>query len=228
MVTDILKIIKVAGFVAVPALAAFIPLDWYFTRDGKSTRTIFITVAGLLSAILYSYFVWTEPAVILIFVSIWVYLGLSALAVVIYYALYTVYNGKADSPARAWLLPTALLTYVALFCAIGVFCAAVLARHDYWRLGGHVFADSRPLPGVTLILLDGNLSEVAQSMTSDGCGRFLFALKYDEYEKKPDAEKPAHLLVKTTNYGEQTFDDFRWPHPSEDVVISFQRGYIPH
>src|SRR5262249_26253159 len=124
-------------------------------------------------------------------------------------------------PARRWLLPIALLSYVALFCAIGIFCAAALARHDYWLLGGHVFANSRPLSGATLVLLDGNLSTVGQSTTSDGRGRFLFALKYDEYAKKQDAEKPAHLLVKTINYGEQTLDDFRWPHAGEHLVISF-------
>jgi hypothetical protein len=63
MATDnIVKIINAAGFVAVPMLPALAVLNWHFTWEGRSTRTIFIAVAGILSAILYSYFVWTKPS----------------------------------------------------------------------------------------------------------------------------------------------------------------------
>jgi hypothetical protein len=36
MATDILNIIKAAGFVAVPGAAAWMGLKWYFTKDGRS------------------------------------------------------------------------------------------------------------------------------------------------------------------------------------------------
>jgi hypothetical protein len=82
METDVLRIINAAGFVAVPVLAAWIGLDWYFENAAKkSTRAIFIAVAGIESAILYSYLAWTEPAASLIFVPIGWYLLLSVIAV---------------------------------------------------------------------------------------------------------------------------------------------------
>src|SRR6266699_5824219 len=95
MPTEILKVITAAGFVAVPALAAWVGLDWYFTKNGKSTRAIFIAVAGFESAVLYSYLAWTEPAPSLIFIPIGWYLGLSVVAVAIYYGLYSIFDGKA-------------------------------------------------------------------------------------------------------------------------------------
>lgn len=209
--------ITAAGFVAVPGLAAWGGLDWYFTRRGKNTKAVFITVAGLLSAILYSYFAWTEPAPILIFIPIGWYLGLSAVAVAVYFGLYSKYDGNADS--AGWLLlPVALLSYIALFCALGMFAAAAFARHDYFLLGGHVYANSKPLPGATVILQDGNVAMLRQG-TSGSRGRFLFSLKYKEYENKPDAEKPARLVVKPTGYAEQTLD--LDGHPNEHLAFSF-------
>jgi hypothetical protein len=218
MPTEILKVITAAGFVAVPALAAWVGLDWYFTKNGKSTRAIFIAVAGFESAVLYSYLAWTEPAPSLIFIPIGWYLGLSVVAVAIYYGLYSIYDGKADSSGSWWLLPIALVSYVALFSAVGIFCAAALARHDYLILGGHVFANSKPLPGATVILEDGNLVAIRQR-TSGPHGRFVFCLKYKDYEGRGDEDKPAHLVVKATGYGEQTLElDGR---PNEHLTCSF-------
>jgi hypothetical protein len=229
MATDIVKIINAAGLLAMPALTAWMGLSWYFEKNGKSTRTIFIVVAGLLSATLYSYLVWTSLKVSLIFVSIWVYLGLSALAVVVYFALYNAYDGKADLPTPKWVLPAALLSYIALFCAVGIFSAAALARRDYLLFGGHVFvsvAESKqPLPDVSLILLDGNASTLDE-IRSDARGRFLFFLKSDEYKDRPEEEKPATLLVKTINYGEQKLNVRGGPKEKLDVV--FDSKHAPH
>jgi hypothetical protein len=215
--TDILKILNGAGFVAVPAITALTGLDWYFTKGGKNSNKIFIAVAGLLSAVLYSYLVWTEPSLLLIKTSIGWYFGIATLAVVAYYGLYSAYNGSADPPAPRWLLPVALLSYIFLLSAIGIFCAAALARHDYLRLGGHVVGADKPLSGATVILQDANYAPLRQT-SSNIRGEFLLALKYSDYEKKDADEKPAHLQVKAKGFSEQSVD--LEGHPDERLTLA--------
>jgi hypothetical protein len=226
MATEIVKIINAAGFVAVPALAAWMGLGWYFEKDGKSTRTIFIVVAGLLSATLYSYLVWSPLKVSLIFVSIWVYLGLSALAVTVYYALYTAYDGKADLPTPKWVLPAALLSYIALFCAVGVLCAVAVVPRDYLILKGRVVgADEKPLSGATLHLENGK-SPTPESIGwtySDPHGRFLVALPLDDFKDKPPEDKPVFLVVERPGYCKEKISlDGR---SKEDLKFSLRECY---
>jgi hypothetical protein len=215
--TNILKIINGAGFIAVPMIAALFGLDWYFTRGGKSTKWLYIAVGGILSAVLYSYLAWTEPSIGLVRVSILWYFALAALAVVVYYALYLAHNGCADPPAPVWLLPTALLSYICLLSAIGVFSAVALARHDYLLLGGYVISQNGAVPNASLTLQDTNHASLRQTVT-DSTGRFLVTLRYADYVKKNDVEKPAYLLVKAKDFYEQTLD--LDGHPDEHMRIS--------
>jgi hypothetical protein len=215
--TDILKVINGAGFIAVPMIAALFGLDWYFTRGAKSTKWIFIAIGGILSAVLYSYLAWTEPALTLIRISILWYFGLAALAVGVYYGLYLGYNGLADPPAPMWLLPAALLSYICLLSAIGLFCAAALARHDYLLLSGHVLSANAPVTNATLTLQDTNHVALREAVT-DSKGRFLVPLRYADFAKKADDEKPAYLLVKAKGYYEQTLD--LDGHSNEHMTLS--------
>lgn len=215
--TDILKLINGAGFIAVPMVAGFLGLDWYFSRNGKSTKAIFVAVGGILSAVLYSYLAWTEPSMRLIYTSILWYFALAALAVVAYFGLYIGYDGVANTPAARWLLPASLLSYICLLSAIGLFCAAALARHDYLLLGGQVLSGRDPVRGATIILEDSNHAPL-RKVRSNADGRYLLTLKYRDYEKKPDDEKPAHLLVKARGFAEIT-EDFDG-HPNEEMTLS--------
>jgi hypothetical protein len=216
--SDILKLINGAGFVAVPMIAAFFGLDWYFTRANKSTRWTFIAVGGILSAVLYSYLAWTEPEMVLVHTSILWYFALAAVAVVVYYGLYTGYHGSADS-APGWVLPVALLSYVCLLSAIGIFCAAALARHDYLLLGGRVSAACIPVHDAMIILQDSHKVTLRQA-NSDSYGEYLLTLKYKDYDndKTPPDEKPANVLVKANGYEERNipFDG----HPNENFNIT--------
>jgi hypothetical protein len=218
--TDILKLINGAGFLAVPMIAGLLGLDWYFSRGSKSTKWIFIAIGGILSAVLYSYLAWTEPTMTLIRISILWYFGLAAVAVIVYYGLYVAYNGVADPPAPAWLLPAALLSYICLLSAIGVFCAVVLARHDYLLLGGHVLSGNGPVTNATLTLQDTNHVALRQAAT-DSSGRFLVTLRYKDYANQQADEKPTYLLVKAKGFNERTFD--LDGHPEEHMRLSLTR-----
>jgi hypothetical protein len=213
----IVKVINGAGFIAVPMITALFGLDWYFTRGGKSTKWLFIAIGGILSAVLYSYLAWTEPTIALIKTSILWYFGLVALALVVYYGLYLAYNGVADPPAPLWLLPAALLSYICLLSAIGVFCAVALARHDYLLIGGRVFSGNEPVTNANIILQDTNHAALRQTVT-DSNGRFLLTLRYADYVKKENDEKPAYLLVKAKTFYEQTLD--LDGHPDEHMRLS--------
>src|SRR5262249_39816897 len=112
-----------------------------------------------------------------------------------------------------------------LFSALGIFCAAAIARRDYLLIGGRVFADSKPLSYASLTLLDVNASTIRKG-TSDARGRFLFSLKFDEFKDRPREEKPATLLVKATDYGEQKvpLDG----SPNEHLAVFFDSKHAPH
>jgi hypothetical protein len=226
MATHIVKIITAAGFVAVPVLPVLVGLDWYFkSKDGRSHRAIFIAVAGTESAIFYSYLVWNPPSPSLILTPIGWYLGLSVLAVAIYFGLYAAYHGQA---VRWWILPVALVSYTGLYSALAIFCAAVLVGNDYLILGGHVFADSgnsRSLPGATLLLKAKNRSLILQSET-DSRGRFLFCLPWNDYKDRPDEDKAAWLVAQALGYLEQTrkLDG----HPKKDIAFSLQKRSVPN
>ena len=217
-VTAIFKLLTAAGFVGVPIVTAYSGLDWYFTRNGKPTKGIFIAVAGTSSAILYSYLIWTDPAPWLIEVSIGWYFALSVFAIAVYYWLYTSCDGAVDSAGRRWILPIALLSYISLFTSAGVFSAAALARHNFLLLGGHVFAEGKAVPGGTLILEDGNHAPLRQT-TCNAKGLFLIAMRYADFEAKPLDQKPAHLTVKVGDYDDQVLD--LDGHPNEHLAFSF-------
>lgn len=217
----IIKIVNGAGFVAVPFIAGIFGLDWYFTRDGKSAKAVFIAVGGILSAVLYSYLAWTEPTAMLVQTSILWYFGLAALSVVIYYGLHEAYGGRADPPAAPpWLLPVALLSYIGLLSAIGVFCAAALARHDYLLLGGSISSDNKPVPDAIVLLQDTNRAPLRETVT-DANGRFLLTLKYSTYTQKDDDEKPARLLIKSKGFVERSADVDG--HPNENLKFTLVR-----
>jgi len=203
------KVLNAAGFVAIPTLAVWAGLDWYFTN----TRAIFISVGGLLSAFLYSYLVFTEPNMVLITIPIVWYFVASLIAVVTYYGLYNAYRRAAAAPR--WLLPVALVSYVCLLSIIGVFCAVVIARHDYLLLKGQVFAKGKPVAGATLIVQNAQHRPVRITRTNVK-GAFLLSLKYKEYEGKPD-QKPAHLLVQADGYSDSESD--LDGHPNEDLTV---------
>jgi hypothetical protein len=218
--SDIIKVINGAGFVAVPFLAALFGLDWYFTRRGKKTRSVFIAVGGVLSAVLYSYLAWTEPSPLLVRTSIVSYFALAALSVVFYYGLYDKYNGAADPPAPSWLLPSALLSYICLLSAIGIFCAAALARHDYMLVAGQVVSGVAPIANATVILQDANYNSLRETSTN-AKGRFLLTLKYSSYVDKLRDHHPTHLLVQADGFIEQDLDFDG--HPNENVRIALTK-----
>ena len=99
--------------------------------------------------------------------------------------------------------------------------AAVLAGHEYWLLGGRVLANSQPLAGATLTLQDERDS-IIKVRTTDERGRFLLPLKYEELKTKPDAEKPARLLVKAKGYDDEPreLDSF----PNIHLTVSLQKN----
>jgi len=198
----------------VPVLAVLVGLDWYF----KKTRAIYIAVAGVVSAVFYSHLVWNEPSPSLILTNIGWYLGLSVLAVAIYFGLYAAYR---EQKVPWWILTVVLVSYVGLYCALAIFCAAVLAGHEYWLLGGRVLANSQPLAGATLTLQDERDS-IIKVRTTDERGRFLLPLKYEELKTKPDAEKPARLLVKAKGYDDEPreLDSF----PNIHLTVSLQKN----
>lgn len=215
---NILKLIEAAGFVAVPFIGTWNKLNWYFDGNKRGTKAIFVAVAGIESAVLYSYLVWTEPAWPLVEIPIGWYFGLSIAAITAYYGLYSAFDGKVDSSTPRWVLPVALVSYICLLSAVGIFCAAALARHDYLILGGHVFAEGKAFPGATLDVKDSNGTPMRQ-VVSDARGRFLLTLKYSDYLQKEPDEKPARLLVKAPGYPEQSID--LDGHPNEHIAFSF-------
>jgi hypothetical protein len=214
IVALLLKVLNAAGFVAIPTLAVWAKIDWYFT----GTRATFISIGGLLSAFLYSYLVFSEPDRLLITIPIVWYILASLVAVISYFALYNVWGPDAKTGPR-WLLPTALASYVCLLCVIGLVCAVVLARHDYLLLNGHVLTNGRPLAGATLIVQNEQHRPV-RITTSNVKGAFLLSLKYQDYKDKPD-QQPAHLLVQAEGYNDLELD--LDGHSNEDLAIPLNR-----
>jgi hypothetical protein len=128
------------------------------------------------------------------------YLGLSVLSVAIYFGLYALYGGQA---VRWWILPVALVSYIGLYCAFALFCAAVLAR-DHYRIfrGDVVEADNEePLSGASIYLENGKSPPKSMGWTSsDDHGRFLVTLPLDDFKDKPPEDKPVFLVGEHPGY----------------------------